>query len=149
VTPPRLYNDWRGLAATAAQLLARRREGDARRVEAGEIAQAEADDRARIMGAVVTIWRAVVDGAELPQLGAYHAEIRDDLLTLAFDTRHRAAARPDDAALQHLAAHAAALKWIHRPCLPGHDMPWILHVHAANLAMRSASATAEPERRAA
>ncbi|UYY60133.1 hypothetical protein [Sphingomonas sp. S2-65] len=136
--PPPFYNRWHGLAATAAQLLARRREGDARRVEAGEITQAEADDRSRIMGALATMWRAVVDQAEAPKLDAYHAEIRNDLLTLAFDTKHRAAARPDDTALQRLATYAAALKWNHRPCLPGHDLPWILHVHAANLAMRPA-----------
>jgi hypothetical protein len=133
---PPLYGDWRSIAAFAEQLLAQRLAADPEAVKAGKLTQAQADDRARVMGAAVAIWRAVVRREPMPELQAYHAEIRLDLASARAAISTRAAAAPENTTLAQQLALAVALEWNHRGCMPGADLPWIMHVHEANLLAR-------------
>lgn len=133
---PAFYGDWRAIAAFAEQLLAQRVAADPEAVKANKISQAQADDRARVMGAAVAIWRAVVRREPVPALEATHAEIRLDLATARAALSGRAAAAPGNTTLAQQLAFAVALEWNHRGCMPGADLPWILHVHEANLLVR-------------
>lgn len=146
MSPPPFYNDWPGLATLAGQLLAARLAGDPEQVAGGRITQAAADDRARIMHAVVAIWRAVVRREPLPELAAFHAEIRQDLANVRSGAAARLAAAPSNTTFERQLAGIEALVWNHRPCMPGADLPWILHVHEINVELRrrrdSAGATA-------
>lgn len=133
---PPYYGDWRGIAAFAEQLLAQRLAADPEAVKATKITQAQADDRARVMGAVVAAWRAIVRREELPTLQATHAEIRLDLANARAALSARSAAAPGNTTLAQQLALVVALEWNHRGCMPGADLPWILHVHEANMIVR-------------
>lgn len=134
-TPP-FYSDWLGLAELAEQLLSQRLAGDPEAVKASKLTQAQADDRARVMGAVVMIWRAIVRREPVPPLAATHAEIRLDLDRARAALSARAAAAPTNTAFAQQLERAVALEWNHRPCMPGSDLPWIMQVHAANQTIR-------------
>lgn len=129
---PPLYGDWPALAAAAEQLLAGRVANDPAAIEAGKLTPDQAEERARIMAAVVAIWRAVVRREPVPELQAPHAEIRHDLARAREALSVRVAAAPGNTTLAQQLHLAVALEWNHRPCMPGHDLPWILHVHLAN-----------------
>ncbi|WP_052507870.1 hypothetical protein [Sphingomonas hengshuiensis] len=141
---PTYATDWPGIAATAEQLLADRLARDPDLVAAGKLPPAAADDRARIMAAIVALWRAVVRREPVPALSATHAEMRADLAKAREVLSTLAASRPDNTALAIRLAAVVALEWNHRPCMPGHDLPWILHVHAANLQARAMAASPAP-----
>jgi hypothetical protein len=132
MNPPPFYNDWPGLAQLAERLLAARVAGDPEQVQGGRFTQAEADDRARIMGATIAIWRAVVRREPVPELAAFHAEIRLDLDAVRKSAAARLTAASGNTSFARQLTGIEALVWNHRPCMPGHDLPWILHVHAAN-----------------
>jgi len=143
MNPPPFYDDWRGLAQLAEQLLAARLAGDPEQVQGGRFTQAEADDRARIMGATAAIWRAVVRREAVPELAASHAEIRLDLAGVRNGAAARLKASAGNTSFERQLAGIEALVWNHRPCMPGHDLPWILHVHEANqMTLRRRSAAA-------
>ncbi len=146
---PTYATDWTGIAATAEQLLADRLARDPDLVAAGKLPQADADDRARIMAAIVALWRAVVRREPVPALSATHTEMRGDLAKAREVLSTWAASRPDSTALATRLAAIVALEWNHRPCMTGHDTPWILHVHTANQQARAQAAhraAAPPER---
>jgi hypothetical protein len=136
MNPPPFYSDWPSLAAFAEQLLAQRLTADPEAVKANRLSQALADDRARVMGAVVAVWRAIVRREPVPELQAFHAEIRLDLASARAAFSARSAAAPGNTSLAQQLALAVALEWNHRGCMPGADCPWILHVHEANLIAR-------------
>lgn len=146
MTEPRFALDWEGLATMSEQLLADRIATDPGSVAAGKLTEAQADDRKRIMGSVVAIWWAVVRGAPMPELQASHGEMRRDLADVRAKLSTVAAARPDNTTVARRLEAIVALEWNHRPCMPGHDLPWILHVHAANLIGRARAMEARASR---
>jgi hypothetical protein len=82
------------------------------------------------------VWRAIVRREEVPTLQTTHAEVRLDLANARAALSTRAAAAPNNTTLAQQLALAVALEWNHRGCMPGADLPWILHVHEANMIAR-------------
>lgn len=146
MTPhPPFADDWAGLAAVAERLCADRAAGDPRQLEAGRLTQAQAEDRARVSGALAAQWRAIADRRPIPWLDASSAEILADLERAAEATA-RHAARSPDATIQlgtapipytRFAEAVAALHWHQQPYRAGTDTPRIAFVHGLNLMIRA------------
>lgn len=67
------------LAATAIKLLANREQGDPRAVEAGDMPEAVAADRARRGRALADQWKAIIRREPIPDAGASYPELLADL----------------------------------------------------------------------
>lgn len=145
---PRFADDWEGLAATAERLRDDRAREDPGYVAGGRLTQAQADDRARISGALAQQWRAIARREPIPHLHATPAEIRHDLERAVQSTAKRAESAPDvavqiGAALRTYAEFAqavAALHWQQQPYREGTQTPLIVFIHTLNRMARARQA---------
>ncbi|UYY77763.1 hypothetical protein [Sphingomonas sp. R1] len=131
-----IARDWPTLAQEAARMHAARQRYADKLGQAGDPRAAEEADRARVMGALASMWAAVVARQDEPELQASHAEIRQDLAGIRDTLAQRAATAPDEANAMQL-ARIQALIYHHAPWWPHCDRPHILFLHQVNLAARA------------
>ncbi len=143
---PRFSNQWDVLLDVARELRAARAAGDPGQVAKGRLTQAEADDRARLSCALVTMWTHIVERTVFDHLDSYASlgaswyAIRRDLAGAVDRAAARAARAPADLALRDFADCVRALLWQMQPT-GSTDLPHILWVHGFNamLATRRAA----------
>jgi hypothetical protein len=135
--------DWPALANEAARLHAARQRHADQLAQAEDAGAAKAADRARVMQALATMWRAIVDRVPVPELPACHAEIRQDLQGIRATLAARVSANAAEANAAQL-ARIDALIAHHHPWWPGCDGPHILFLHQCNLEARRRWPRPEP-----
>ncbi|MBA15536.1 MAG: hypothetical protein CMN73_04185 [Sphingomonas sp.] len=139
MTPAASYiGDWPTLRAAAERLRDDRARTDPDFVKSGKLAPADADARARVATSLATIWAAVDEHREVPDVPAGDAEIRADLKSAVAAAQRLVAARPDDRSVARYAAGLATLAHYHRPWRDGAHTALIRFLHSCNQQARAA-----------
>ncbi|WP_109808390.1 hypothetical protein [Sphingosinithalassobacter portus] len=138
MTPATPYiGDWPTLRATAERLRDDRARTDPEFVKSGKLAPAAADARAQVAATLATIWAAVDEHRDIPEVHACDAEIRADLAWAVKAAERLVATRPDDLALARYAARLATLAHYHQPYRPGAHTALIRFLHCCNQQARA------------